>query len=305
MALEFEYRVEDFSEAAVAQAQFYAGQIAHGQRVTNSTDTVRLIRGLIVFAVLIGTAICIFASLGLPYPPSGHKPPAPPMTHNFWKTMLLMWVPAFLMIAFICFFSLRGERRIQNVPFYSPLAPARPIFGRRWVVLLVWIPLFLALADDIAMAASPSTPNWAPSAAALTLVACAPWVVCILVGIRVFGAIGKAEAKNRLGVTGGSFRQPYTIEVSDRGVVWRNPFGSRDEYWCYFVSFLESDHLLLLFTKDLSVHIVPKRAFSAQSLDLFCGLIQARVPAGQFLPRVAAFPAPPSSPVLPILPIEG
>ena|SRR5947209_8678640 len=68
-----------------------------------------------------------------------------------------------------------------------------------------------------------------------------------------------------------------------------------------FLSYLESQNLLTLYTRDLGMQIVPRRAFAEPgSFERFCGLVQTHVAAGQFLPRQSGFAVIAPVPALPI-----
>jgi hypothetical protein len=60
--------------------------------------------------------------------------------------------------------------------------------------------------------------------------------------------------------------------------------------WPFIVCYLESENLVSLYTRDLTLYVIPKRAFiEPGSFERFCGLVQTQVSRGQFLPRASGF----------------
>jgi hypothetical protein len=77
-----------------------------------------------------------------------------------------------------------------------------------------------------------------------------------------------------------SMQSPSEIVSNEEGISGKDSLTGWVHRWEAFVSYLESDNLLLLFVSDVSSHILPKRAFADEAeLQAFRELLASRIGA--------------------------
>jgi hypothetical protein len=140
---------------------------------------------------------------------------------------------------------------------------------------------------------------------ALFFVLFGPWIAWLFLVINLFrwqtARVKKRQVGEPLNNENVLLLQHQHVDVSDEAFVIHNPLVAHRFAWAYFVSYLESENVLTLYTRDLGMQVVPKRAFKEPgSFERFCGLVQTHISAGQFLPRQSAFSVIAPVPALPI-----
>lgn len=295
MTIEYRYTDEDFQEANLATLSALGGNKPRAAR-KKSKSTARGIFGWVLFLSL---AVMLFYLVKLHPSASGSggsrayaNEPTQAPTHNFLQTLAVSTAAPLLMFALVSFV-MSGVGRPSQVPFYSPRVARTKLPKVFWRALA----LLLAIAGGGAIVAVfhlPTALDWRPALISLLLVLLGPWFA-VLFAITSLIAFASKRAKFKRGsemlaVEGSTMVQPQTLEADDTAITWMTPLSTRRCGWDYFVSYLESENLLILYTRDLTQHIIPKRAFPApESFQAFCGLVQTHVPVGQFLPRPAGF----------------
>ncbi len=86
-----------------------------------------------------------------------------------------------------------------------------------------------------------------------------------------------------------NLHRPFSLEVSDYGMVLAEPLARYELRWYLFERVIETKNLFLLYVGEQSFHIIPKRAFAdAEQLGLFGALLHNHVTH-----RPTAFPVLP------------
>jgi hypothetical protein len=125
----------------------------------------------------------------------------------------------------------------------------------------------------------------------LVFVQFGPWVAWLVLITSVITFVHRRSQKPTLGPEGSWARQPHAVEIDDQTIEVRRGHVTNRFGWPYFVSYLETENLLVLYTADLSLLILPKRAFATpEQSDTFRGLVVNHVPNGEFLPPATGFP---------------
>ena len=311
MAIYFTYTPEDFKEAQAALVQFNAGQSldADGKALRKPVNFNRRFFGWMVLVVLAAILFSFLRHSADPRPRSGAAVPGPGVsqpTHNFLLTVIPSAIPPILFTAILAWLvALAGKP--AGVPFYAPKRATAGFTSKMWR-LVAWLSLAACLVTVVCFGNSPTTLNWRPDRLQLIGIVILPWIGWLLL-VSTIASISRRRNKNnpgRLGHEESSTRLPQQLEITDQGLITSHAVCRHEFYWNYFVSYLESANLLLLYTKDLTSLVIPKRAFTdLQSIEQFCGLLQARIPAGQFLPRASGFQVLPLPlPPVPAIPVD-
>ena len=298
IVIDFRYCAEDFPEANTAQIQALSGQKQQKAKPKWTT------RGIIGWVAWVALVVVFFYTMKLNRSVSPRArvrpvPQEPVLTHNFLQTLCLSSAaPAFL-IAFFLFVTTKAQYR-RRVPFYTPRMP-RTTLSQISQQILAAILALAGIAALIAMFQLPIVPDWRPNTMSLFGVLAGPWMVFFVFIVLITRiATKRMQRQQKAGlfdVEGSSRQEPQHIEADESKVAVSTPNVQHVFTWQYFVSYLESENLLMLYTRDLTVQIVPKRAFELPgSFERFCGLVQNHITAGQFLPRVSAFAVLPVQP---------
>jgi YcxB-like protein len=306
MALHFTYTQEDFREAAAALAQFNSSKSKKGDGKVSQTQSkaAKFGRGLLGWIVFIFVAMIAITFMSRAVPPPGAFRGKPPPTHNFWLTVIPSAIAPALLTGFMALVAAQAGKP-SGVPFYEPKVVTTGLSPKAWR-LVAWLSLATFLAGLICFSCLPATLNWRPGHLELVAAGFIPWFGWLGI-VSIVSRRLKKNHPGRFGHEEGSPRVPQQLEITDRGLTLSNSLFCQELFWKYFVSYLESANLLTLYTRDLTSLVIPKRAFAdLQAMDQFCGLLQARIPAGQFLPRASGFQVLPLPlPPVPAIPVDG
>lgn len=308
MTVAYTYTAADFKEAETALAQFNSSESAKAGG-KSSQKSGRFSRGFWGWILCVVLGIILFNVVrhdAVPHPRmsgTAFSSEAPP-THNFLLTVIPSAVAPLLLTAITAWAAAQAGMP-GRVPFYAPKRVASGFSPIIWRVL-AWLSLAVFLGGVICFSYLPDTLNWRPGRIGLFAVAFLPWVGWLFL-LKFVSRLFKKYHPGRLGHEESSTRLPQQLEMAERGLIVTHAVCRHEFYWGYFVSYLESANLLLLYTKDLTSLVIPKRAFTdLRSLEQFCGLLQARIPAGQFLPRASGFQVLPLPlPPVPAIPVDG
>jgi hypothetical protein len=296
---DYRYVAEDYQEALAARTQALTGQKTQKPKPkwTNS--------GMLGWGLFVTLMVAFVYAMKFNRPATTFtRGPVssvgePPLTHN-WLQMLCISVAApALLMALILFLTSKAQNQ-RRVPFYKPRMP-RPVLSRIFLQVVAAMMGLVGIAALVAIFKLPIEPDWRPDVGSLIGVLFGPWFVFILlVSMLISTASKRGKQRQKSGlfdVEGSSSFEPQHLEADDSRIAVSTPIVQHVFTWPYFVSYLESENLLMIFTRDLTVQIVPKRAFMQPgSFERFCGLVQNHVQAGRFLPRASAFA------VLPVIP---
>lgn len=79
-----------------------------------------------------------------------------------------------------------------------------------------------------------------------------------------------------------AFHEAWTAEVSEEGLAMRSTLASSEVQWPYFVRVAETPNLFKLYQSSRAFHVLPKRAFGAESqLRQVRDLLRRRVPGNR------------------------
>ncbi len=309
MKLDFQYIAEDFSEAVASQNAFFSQKKPGRSEAARAPNAVRGMAGWLVF-VSLSLVFFYFMRKNSPGVPNRFHAiaPKPIPTHNLFQTLLTSIAAPLFFTGFIGLLFAQTTRP-NRVPFYAPKGTEPPLSNVIWRIA-GGIGMIAGIASVIAVFTRPSAPDWRPTSIELAAVLFGPWLAWfILVG---FGAswikrwAKKGQNPSTFATDGCSLRELQSLEVDAGGTTVASTNLSHRCLWPHFVSYLESENLLMLFTCDLTVQIIPKRAFpDGESFERFCGLVQSQIARGQFLPRSSGFPVVHSKPPLPTISVEG
>ncbi|HEX4792499.1 MAG TPA: YcxB family protein [Humisphaera sp.] len=304
MTVNFRYNAEDFAEANKAKLAALSGKPVDPAAAKAKS---RYGTGVMRWVFWLGMAVFLFSFVWFHgnRPPSRPRLPAPepPLTHNFLQTLSISVTAPLVLLALIGVGIGAGTAR-RRIPFYTPKMPSDRIVRSFWRMVAV-VCMLLSIGALIASFNLPTAPDWRPDLVHLLFVLFGPWIVWLFLVVMLFrwqtARVKKRQAGELFTVEGSTLLQQQHLEASDDGITVSNPLAAHRYAWTYFVSYLESQNLLTLYTRDLGMQIVPRRAFAEPgSFERFCGLVQTHVAAGQFLPRQSGFAVIAPVPALPI-----
>ena len=137
-------------------------------------------------------------------------------------------------------------------------------FFSRWMVLFTAVVLALAIAIQLT-----SKEDWMRSSlpitiAGIVLLAFAHWGAPYLNARRQFRSTPSAH-------------EQITLEVQDAGLHFRSLGIDSSAAWNHYIKWIEDDQVFALFRSSLIFVIVPKRAFSADQLISFKGILRQKI----------------------------
>ena len=151
-----------------------------------------------------------------------------------------------------------------------------------------------AVAVAVAWILRPGGLDWAPSRSRLIIAGVFPWLLFMAISLGGLGLLMRRRQACLLPENGSAFI-PHLTDINADGIAGSSANGDVRRPWSYFVSYVETDNLYLIYTKDLTVMIFPKRVLSERDDVELRSMVMSNVPIGSFRERPSAFPVAPQA----------
>lgn len=299
MRLEFQLTPDDFAEAEAARVRALQGmrgeRSSEGEQRGGSTAPFvkpKFLRGLYGWTFIILLSVLFFLLMIRHRPSPGTQ--APPDlglqlrtgASNLPLAVLPPLVGAAFLFALVSWM-LGSNTTRSGIPFYVSLSKGdvrRRILART----LSALSLILGITGVVVLWQIPLTPAQRADRIPLLLIPLGIWLAFCFAMIRLARMTWSARPDDSDDRT--TFK-PHTAEIDENGVRITHAMGELWLTWPYIASYLESPNVMILYTRDRAVQLLPKRALKDPAeLIALRGLIQSHVEFGQFLESPSAFP---------------
>ena len=211
------------------------------------------------------------------------------MSVNFWGLLSCSSAVPLLLLGLVL--AIRPANPRARMPFEELPAP------ERWRLKLLMAVIFLAMGMMIAAAILlEAQADWTLNSRQFIMIQAAPWLVLLIV-IILRGRWLQGRAPTSLGAANSPARLPQYCTFADEGVELICEECTTFYRWSHFVSYLETQRLLVLYTRGAMILMPPKQAFASEA-DLIAAkaLVQTHVERGQFIDCAGGFPVLPVRP---------
>jgi hypothetical protein len=218
--------------------------------------------------------------------------------HNFPSAVLLPIVPLLLHGGMVLL-AISRQKAVAKVPFHTPQASPQDL---SWYACRTAGMLFLASGVITGMVVweHHDDLNWDPHPLWLLLLA---YVVSVVI-ITVFGIVAarrQAAVETVMLLRPGSgLAEPRRVDLLQDGIACRTAVEIGIYHWPAFVSYFETENLLILYTRDLQPLIIPKRFFmDEQQMRTVYAAVHTNIANGRLCQTISGFAVVAPSPVLP------